>query len=285
MPYIDLNCDLGESFGAYTIGMDEKVIPFITSANVACGFHAGDPLVMQRTVALCKQSGAAVGAHPGFPDLQGFGRRQMKLTPAEAKACVQYQIGALKAFCDAAGVPLHHVKPHGALYNMAGKDRALADAICAAVKESAPGAVLLALSGSEMVKAAQAISLPVANEVFADRGYRPDGSLVPRGTPGAMIEDEDEAIARVIRMVTEGKVTANDGTDIAIQADSVCVHGDGPKALAFVEKIGAALQAAGVELKAFWENEQGHRSANAVSPCRDRKGAQCAPAGVRRVMK
>ena len=178
-------------------------------------------------------------------------RRQMKLTPAEAKACVQYQIGALKAFCDAAGVPLHHVKPHGALYNMAGKDRALADAICAAVKESAPGAVLLALSGSEMVKAAQAIGLPVANEVFADRGYRPDGSLVPRGTPGAMIEDEDEAIARVIRMVTEGKVTANDGTDIAIQADSVCVHGDGPKALAFVEKIGAALQAAGVELKAF----------------------------------
>ena len=143
MPHIDLNCDLGESFGAYTIGMDEKVIPFITSANVACGFHAGDPLVMQRTVALCKQSGAAVGAHPGFPDLQGFGRRQMKLTPAEAKACVQYQIGALKAFCDAAGVPLHHVKPHGALYNMAGKDRALADAICAAVKESAPGAVLL----------------------------------------------------------------------------------------------------------------------------------------------
>ena len=240
MPHIDLNCDLGESFGAYTIGMDEKVIPFITSANVACGFHAGDPLVMQRTVALCKQSGAAVGAHPGFPDLQGFGRRQMKLTPAEAKACVQYQIGALKAFCDATGV-----------YNMAGKDRALADAICAAVKESAPGAVLLALSGSEMVKAAQAIGLPVANEVFADRGYRPDGSLVPRGTPGAMIEDEDEAIARVIRMVTEGKVTANDGTDIAIQADSVCVHGDGPKALAFVEKIGAALQAAGVELKAF----------------------------------
>ena len=132
MPHIDLNCDLGESFGAYTIGMDEKVIPFITSANVACGFHAGDPLVMQRTVALCKQSGAAVGAHPGFPDLQGFGRRQMKLTPVEAKACVQYQIGALKAFCDAAGVPLHHVKPHGALYNMAGKDRALALSFTAA---------------------------------------------------------------------------------------------------------------------------------------------------------
>lgn len=250
MPHIDLNCDLGESFGAYTIGMDEKVIPFITSANVACGFHAGDPLVMQRTVALCKQSGAAVGAHPGFPDRRALAAAD-EADPGGSQACVQYQIGALKAFCDAAGVPLHHVKPHGALYNMAGKDRALADAICAAVKESAPSAVLLALSGSEMVKAAQAIGLPVANEVFADRGYRPDGSLVSRGTPGAMIEDEDEAIARVIRMVTEGKVTANDGTDIAIQADSVCVHGDGPKALAFVEKIGAALQAAGVELKAF----------------------------------
>ena len=251
MPSIDLNCDLGESFGTYTIGMDAQVIPYVTSANVACGFHAGDAVVMERTVALCKASGAAVGAHPGLPDLQGFGRRVMKISPAEAGAFVTYQVGALKAFCDAAGVPLHHVKPHGALYNMAGRDRELADAIARAVQSAAPGAVLLALSGSEMVRAAQAIGLPVASEVFADRGYRPDGSLVSRGTPGAMIEDEDEAIARVIRMVTEGKVTANDGTDIAIQADSVCVHGDGPKALAFVEKIGAALQAAGVELKAF----------------------------------
>ena len=152
MPHIDLNCDLGESFGAYTIGMDEKVIPFITSANVACGFHAGDPLVMQRTVALCKQSGAAVGAHPGFPDLQGFGRRQMKLTPAEAKACVQYQIGALKAFCDAAGVPLHHVKPHGALYNMGGRERAGAGAFGAGgeglCRGLAPGPVALAAVAS-----------------------------------------------------------------------------------------------------------------------------------------
>ena len=251
MPSIDLNCDLGESFGAYTIGMDAEILPYVTSANIACGFHAGDPSVMQKSVLLCKKYGVQVGAHPGLPDLQGFGRRRMAISPAEAEVDVMYQIGALKAFCDAAGVPLHHVKPHGALYNMAARDPVLAAAICRAVQAAAPGAVLLALSGSEMVKAAQAISLPVANEVFADRGYRPDGSLVPRGTPGAMIEDEDEAIARVIRMVTEGKVTANDGTDIAIQADSVCVHGDGPKALAFVEKIGAALQAAGVELKAF----------------------------------
>ena len=248
---IDLNCDLGESFGAYTIGMDAEILPYVTSANIACGFHSGDPSVMQKSVLLCKKYGVQVGAHPGLPDLQGFGRRRMAISPAEAEADVMYQIGALKAFCDAAGIPLHHVKPHGALYNMAARDPVLAAAICRAVQAAAPGAVLLALSGSEMVKAAQAIGLPVANEVFADRGYRPDGSLVPRGTPGAMIEDEDEAIARVIRMVTEGKVTANDGTDIAIQADSVCVHGDGPKALAFVEKIGAALQAAGVELKAF----------------------------------
>lgn len=251
MPSIDLNCDLGESFGAYTIGMDAQVIPYVTSANVACGFHAGDAVVMERTVALCKASGAAVGAHPGLPDLQGFGRRVMKISPAEAGAFVTYQVGALKAFCDAAGVPLHHVKPHGALYNMAGRDRELADAIARAVQSAAPGAVLLALSGSEMVRAAQAIGLPVASEVFADRGYRPDGSLVPRGTPGAMIEDEDEAIARVIRMVKEGKVKASDGTDIAIRADSVCVHGDGPKALAFVRKISAALKASGVELTSF----------------------------------
>ena len=250
MPSIDLNCDLGESFGAYTIGMDAQVIPYVTSANVACGFHAGDAVVMERTVALCKASGAAVGAHPGLPDLQGFGRRVMKISPAEAGAFVTYQVGALKAFCDAAGVPLHHVKPHGALYNMAGRDRELADAIARAVQSAAPGAVLLALSGSEMVRAAQAIGLPVASEVFADRGYRPDGSLVPRGTPGAMIEDEDEAIARVIRMVKEGKVRACDGTDIAIRADSVC-HGDGPKALAFVRKISAALKASGVELTSF----------------------------------
>lgn len=251
MPSIDLNCDLGESFGAYTIGMDAQVIPYVTSANVACGFHAGDAVVMERTVALCKASGAAVGAHPGLPDLQGFGRRVMKISPAEAGAFVTYQVGALKAFCDAAGVPLHHVKPHGALYNMAGRDRELADAIARAVQSAAPGAVLLALSGSEMVRAAQAIGLPVASEVFADRGYRPDGSLVPRGTPGAMIEDEDEAIARVIRMVKEGKVRACDGTDIAIRADSVCVHGDGPKALAFVQKISAALLAAGTAVAAF----------------------------------
>lgn len=251
MPSIDLNCDLGESFGAYTIGSDEKILPYITSANIACGYHAGDPAVMRRSVALCKQYGVQVGAHPSLPDLMGFGRRKMAVSPAEAADYVAYQIGALKAFCDAAGVPLHHVKPHGALYNMAAQDRALADAICQAVRQTAPGAVLLALSGSEMVDAARAIGLLVASEVFADRGYRPDGTLVPRGQPGAMIEDEDAAIARVLCMAREGRVAASDGNPVALQADSVCVHGDGPKALAFVQKLHAALPAAGIALAAF----------------------------------
>ncbi len=248
---IDLNCDLGESFGAYTIGLDDQVIPFITSANVACGYHAGDPVVMEKTVALCKASQVQVGAHPGFPDLMGFGRRNMAVKPEEAGAYVKYQVGALKAFCDAAGVPLHHVKPHGALYNMAGKDHALALAIARAVQSVDPELTLLALSGSQMVEAAKEIGLPYASEVFADRAYLSDGSLVPRSQPGALIEDEDLAVERVVRMALEGKVTAIDGTDIAIQADSVCVHGDGPKALAFVERIAQTLRREGVEVRAF----------------------------------
>lgn len=251
MSRIDLNCDLGESFGAYTIGLDSQVIPFITSANVACGYHAGDPLVMKKTVELCKNHQVCVGAHPGFPDLMGFGRRNMAVKPEEAKAYVMYQTGALKAFCDGAGVRLHHVKPHGALYNMAGKDYALARAIAEAVQLVDKELTLLALSGSQMLQAAKDIGLPYASEVFADRAYMPDGSLVPRTQPGAMIEDEEEAVRRVVRMALEGRVTALDGTDIEIQADSVCVHGDGPKALAFVEKIRAALVAADVEVTAF----------------------------------
>ena len=251
MPSIDLNCDLGESFGAYTIGMDAEILPYITSANIACGYHAGDPLVMQKSVMLCKKYGVQVGAHPGLPDLQGFGRRRMAVTPAEAEAFVMYQVGALKAFCDAAGVPLHHVKPHGALYNMAAKDPALAAAICRAVQAAAPGAVLLALSGSEMLKAAQTLGLPTASEVFADRGYQPDGTLVPRGTPGALITDEDAAVARVLQMAKQGTVQAVDGSTVALRADSVCVHGDGPKALAFVQTLAASLPAAGVKVQAF----------------------------------
>lgn len=251
MPSIDLNCDLGESFGAYTIGMDSAVIPYITSANVACGYHAGDPLVMQKTVAACKAHGVHIGAHPGYPDLMGFGRRNIAATPAEVKAYVQYQLGALSAFCAAAGVLLCHVKPHGAMYNMAARDESLARAICEGILEVNPKLTLLALSGSAMVSAAHALGLSVKSEVFADRSYQADGTLVPRSRPGAMITDEDEAIARVIRMAKEGVVRSVDGVDVPLTADSVCVHGDGEKALAFVRRIRAALADAGIEVKAL----------------------------------
>lgn len=245
---IDLNCDLGESFGAYILGLDDQVLPFISSANVACGFHASDPVVMANTVALTKQAGVAVGAHPGYPDLQGFGRRNMTIPPKDVKAMVQYQVGALQAFCTANGLKLQHVKPHGAMYNMAGKDPELAMAICQGIQEVDPSLILLGLSGSAMLTAARQLGLRCAKEVFADRAYEEDGSLVSRSKPGAMITDEEEAVQRVIRMVKQGVVTAVTGKDIPIQADSVCVHGDSPKALAFVQKIRAALTAEGIQI-------------------------------------
>jgi UPF0271 protein len=251
MVKVDLNCDLGESFGAWTMGRDADVIPFISSANIACGYHASDPLVMARTVALAHKAGVGIGAHPGFPDLMGFGRRNMAVTPAEAEAYILYQLGALAAFCKAEGTPLAHVKPHGALYNMAAVDKALAEAICNAVAKFDDRLIVLALSGSEMVEAAKRKGLKAASEVFADRAYEDDGTLRSRKLPRAMIDDEDEAVARVLRMVTEGKVVSANGKDVAIQADSVCVHGDDTKALIFVRKIRAALEAAGVRVEGF----------------------------------
>ncbi len=248
---IDLNCDLGESFGAYKMGMDEEILPLITSANIACGFHAGDPLVMERSVALCKVHGVRAGAHPGFPDLSGFGRRNMSLSPKEVKACVIYQVGALKAFCDRASIKLYHVKPHGALYNMAAKDYKLAEAICQAVKEVDETLILLALSGSEMLRAAKDYEITYASEIFADRAYQSDGTLVPRSRKGAVIEDEEKAVSRVLRMVKEGKVKAEDGKEIPLNADSVCVHGDGIKALAFVRKIREGLAVNGIDVTGF----------------------------------
>ena len=243
---VDLNSDLGESFGRYVLGMDDKVIPLITSANVACGYHASDPVVMDKTVAMAKKAGVRVGAHPGFPDLMGFGRRNMNVTPGEAKAYVIYQLGALYGFCKAQGVEIQHVKPHGALYNMAAKDYELSKAICQGIKEFDPKLIVLALSGGQLVKAAEDLGLAVALEVFADRAYEEDGSLVDRRKEGAMITDEDEAISRVIHMVKEKKVTVITGKDIPIQADSVCVHGDGVKALAFVQKIRENLEKEGI---------------------------------------
>lgn len=246
MSHVDLNCDLGESFATYTLGMDADVIPHITSANVACGWHGGDPLVMQKTVALCKQHGVAVGAHPSYPDLLGFGRRNMVITADEARAYIKYQVGALQAFCRAEGLELQHVKPHGALYNTMARDPALAEAVCRGIRDCGSELIVMALAGSIVVDAAKSLGLPVAQEVFADRAYEEDGSLVDRRKEGSMITDEQQAIARVIRMVTEGKVKAITGKDIPVSAHSVCVHGDGPKALAFVQSIHAALQKAGI---------------------------------------
>ena len=248
MVKVDLNCALGESFGAYTMGMDDKVIPLISSCNIACGYHASDPLVMKKTVAMAAEAGIGIGAHPGYPDLMGFGRRNMNVSPEEAAAYVTYQLGALYAFARSAGVSIQHVKPHGALYNMAGKDYALALAIAKAVQSFDPDVILLGLSGSQSIKAAQDIGLPAAREVFADRAYMPDGSLMPRTMEGAVIHDEALAIGRVVRMVKEHKVTACDGTDIEIVPDSVCVHGDNVKALAFVTQIRGALEEEGVEI-------------------------------------
>jgi UPF0271 protein len=228
--------------------MDDKIIPLITSANVACGYHASDPVVMDKTIKMAKEAGIRVGAHPGFPDLMGFGRRNMNITPAEAKAYTLYQLGALDAFCKAHGVTMQHVKPHGAFYNMAAKDYELSKAICEAIASYDSNLIVMALCGGELLRAAKDLGLRAASEVFADRGYEEDGTLVDRRKEGAMITDEDVAIARVIRMVKEGKVTAVTGKDIDIQADSVCVHGDGAKALAFVEKIRAALTQEGIEI-------------------------------------
>jgi len=245
---VDLNSDLGESFGLYQIGNDENVLKYVTSANIACGFHAGDPVVMSKTVKMAADSNVGIGAHPGYPDLQGFGRRNMALSAEEVTAFVVYQVGALQAFAKSIGKKLQHVKAHGALYNTAAKDIKIARAIAQGIKMVDPDLIFLALANSKMVEAAHETGLRVAQEVFADRAYNPDGTLVARGTPGAVIHDKETAIPRVVKMVIEGKVTAITGEEVDIQADSICVHGDNPQALKFVEEIREALLKAGVEI-------------------------------------
>ena len=253
MHAIDLNSDLGESFGAYTLGMDEKLMEYITSANVACGWHAGDPLVMQKTIRAAAKNGVAVGAHPGYPDLMGFGRREIKITPEEAYTYVLYQLGALDAFARTEGVKIQHVKPHGALYNQACKDEKLANAICRAAQAFDRELIVLAPYNSAFRTAAEAIGQPFAGEFFADRAYLPDGSLVPRSQPGAVIHDADEACRRVLQMAREGTVTCLDGTELTMRCVSVCVHGDNAEALSTVKKIRGALEDDGVLLRAMKE--------------------------------
>lgn len=245
---VDLNCDLGESFGAYKIGMDDEVIKLVSSANIACGFHASDPVVMQKTVKMAKESGIGIGAHPGFYDLMGFGRRNMVISPKEAYAYVTYQMGALYAFCSQAGVKIQHVKPHGALYNMAGKDYELAKGICQAIYDFDPEIILLGLSGSQMINAGKDIGLKCANEFFADRAYEDDGSLRARTKEGSMITDENEAIERVVKVLKTGKVTTYSGNEIELKIDSICVHGDNEHALEFVKIIRERLTKEGIEI-------------------------------------
>lgn len=250
---VDLNSDLGESFGAYKIGMDEEVLSYVSSANIACGYHAGDPLIMEKTVKMALEKGAALGAHPAYPDLMGFGRRKMDVSPKENYAYVLYQLGALFAFAKAKGARLQHVKAHGAMYNSASDNEDLARGIIEAVMAFDPEIILLCRSLSPMARLGEKMGARVAQEVFADRAYNEDGSLVSRKLPGAVIEDEEEVIKRARRMVLEGEVETVTGKVIPIQADSICVHGDNPQAVLFVKKIRQALEAEGVEIKPFGE--------------------------------
>ncbi len=247
MNVIDLNCDLGESFGAYKMGCDEKILDFVTSANIACGFHAGDPQTIRKTVKMALERNVGIGAHPGLQDLAGFGRREMHLSPQEAYDIVVYQIGALYGFVKAEGGKLQHVKPHGALYNMAAKNPALAEAIAEAIYKIDSEMILFGLAGSKLIEAGKKIGLQTASEVFSDRTYQQDGSLTPRSEKDALIKDHQSALNQVIRMVKEGKVLSLQGIDISITAHTICIHGDSEKALDFAKYIHAALKDSGIK--------------------------------------
>jgi UPF0271 protein len=249
---IDLNSDVGESFGNYTLGLDEQVIPLITSANIACGYHAGDPGVMRRTIALARDHGVAAGAHPGLPDLLGFGRRTMDVSLQEIKDYTTYQIGAMQAFAAAEGIRLQHVKPHGALYNMAVRDPRIWEAVAAAMADIDTNLILFVLAGSnrkDLEAAGERFGIRVAFEFFADRAYSPDGSLVSRSLEGAVIHDHDLAAERVMKMATGGTVVCIDGSEIELAAETICVHGDNPSALELVSKIRETLLGAGVRIQ------------------------------------
>ncbi|MCU9593372.1 LamB/YcsF family protein [Caldibacillus thermolactis] len=245
---VDINCDMGESFGSYKLGRDEEILDYVTSANIACGFHAGDPSTMKRTVQMALEKNVGIGAHPGVQDLVGFGRREINLSPEEAYDIVVYQIGALYAFVKSEGGKIQHVKPHGALFNMAAKDAQLAEAIAEAVYKVDPEMILFGLAGSELVKAGKKIGLRTANEVFSDRTYQQDGSLTSRREKNALITDHTIAVQQVIRMVKEGKVQSLQGVDVAIQADTICIHGDGINALDFAKYITKSLEDADIKV-------------------------------------
>jgi 5-oxoprolinase (ATP-hydrolysing) subunit A len=249
--HIDINCDMGESFGLWRMGADDQVMPHITSANIACGAHAGDPSVMRRTIRLARDAGVAIGAHPGFPDLQGFGRREMSLGLSEVEDAVLAQVGALAAIARSEGMTLQHVKAHGALYNMAARSRPLAEAIARAIKGFDASLVMFGLPHSPMIDAAREAGLRVAAEGFADRSYQFDGSLTPRTQPGAVIHDPATVVARAQRMVRDGVVQTADGRDVPLKIDTICVHGDTPGAAELARQLRAALTTAGAVVQAI----------------------------------
>lgn len=248
---IDLNSDIGEGFGAYTLGDDSEIIKYITAANIACGWHAGDPMVMDHVVGMAKQRGAAVGAHPSYPDLMGFGRRKMVLSFQEVKNYVKYQIGALSAFTTSHGLKLHHMAPHGAMGNQCQYDEEISQAICEAVYEFDKDVIIYHCAGAVLGQVAESMGMRTAAEIFADRAYMDDLSLAPRKMEGSMITDEDFAITRCIRMIKEGKVTSLDGKELDIKGDTLCVHGDGPKAIEFVRRIRQAFEIEGIQIKSL----------------------------------
>ena len=243
---VDLNCDMGESFGIYRIGNDEEMMKHITSVSVACGYHAGDPHVMRRTVQTAKRYGVAVGAHPGYPDLMGFGRRRMEVTPDEARDYILYQVGALKAFCEAAGLQLQHVKPHGQFYNMAWKDEGLARGILEAVRELKPEPIFLALYNTISYEMAKSMGIRVVGELYADLDYAPDGTTFIKRVHGEI--DPQETVQKVLKMVLEEKATASDGKEITVKGTSVCFHGDNPKGPQIVQAVRKELERKGVRI-------------------------------------
>lgn len=251
MTRIDLNCDMGESFGAWQMGADTDVLPWVSSVNIACGFHAGDPAVMRRTVTAAVEAGVTIGAHVGLPDLAGFGRRAMALRPQEAYDLCIVQIGALSAVAATCGTSLAHMKPHGALYHMAEHEPDLARALAQAVHDLDPGMRLVGRSGGQLVDAGQGLGLPVAHEVFADRRYQTDGQLVPRSVPGAVIEGVDEAATQALELAMHGRVRTLHGTTLELRADTLCIHGDRPDAEAMAQGIHQILRAAGVAIGPF----------------------------------
>ena len=250
---IDINCDMGESFGAYGFGRDPEVMDYISSANIACGLHAGDPMVMERTVRLAKEKGVAVGAHPGYPDLLGFGRRHMDCSLEEIENFTLYQIGALSAFARAQGIPLQHVKAHGALGNLAFVNLEVSKAVARALRLFSRDLIFVTMAGTVMVQAAQEVGVRFAEEVYADRVYNPDGTLQSRKIPGAVIHDPEKAAQQAVRMAQEGYVIAHDGTKVKVKPQTLCVHGDTPSALAILQRIRDELRKASIAVKPMGE--------------------------------